>query len=61
MFMEEFDLNQDGRVTMEEFKCALTRMREKMNKKAEAGREYTSALQMREDRFKHKRVQGEVT
>ena len=29
MFMEEFDLNQDGRVTLDEFKSALVRMREK--------------------------------
>ena len=61
MFMTEFDLNQDGKVTLEEFKSALTRMREKMNAKAAEGREYTSAQQMREDRFKHKRMQGEVT
>ena len=27
MFMEEFDLNNDGRVTMDEFKSSLTRMR----------------------------------
>ena len=27
MFMDEFDLNQDGRVTLEEFKSALIRMR----------------------------------
>ena len=31
MFMTEFDLNKDGKVTIEEFKSALTRMREKMN------------------------------
>ena len=31
MFMEEFDLNQDGRVTIDEFKSALTRMRSKMD------------------------------
>lgn len=61
MFMEEFDLNQDGRVTLDEFKLALTRMRQKMDEKASQGREYTSALQMREDRFKHKRMQGDVT
>ena len=61
MFMEEFDLNQDGKVTLEEFKSALTRMREKVNSKAAEGREYTSNLQMREDRFKHKRMQGDIT
>ena len=56
LFMEEFDLNQDGRVTLDEFKLALTRMRQKMDERATQGREYTSALQMREDRFKHKRM-----
>ena len=45
---------------MEEFKAALTRMREKMNAKAEKGREYTSAQQMRDDRFKHRRLNNEV-
>ena len=34
MFMEEFDLNQDGRVTLEEFKSALIRMRQKMDERA---------------------------
>lgn len=61
MFMDEFDLNNDGRVTMEEFKSALTRMRQKMDEKAQQGREYGSNLQMREDRFKHKRMNGDVT
>ena len=61
MFMEEFDLNQDGKVTIDEFKSALVRMREKLNSRAEKGREHTSNLQMREDRFKHRRLQGEVT
>lgn len=60
MFMEEFDLNNDGRVTMDEFKSALTRMRNKTAEKAAAGREYSSAQQMREDRVKHRRMNGEV-
>ena len=34
MFMEKFDLNQDGKVTIEEFKKALVVMREEMNAKA---------------------------
>ena len=60
MFMQEFDLNQDGKVTIDEFKSALVRLRSKMEEKARAGREYTSAQQMRDDRFKHKRMNGEV-
>ena len=31
------------------------------NEKAKKGQEYTSAQQMREDRFKHKRMTGDVT
>ena len=61
MFMTEFDLNNDGKVTLEEFKSALVRMREKMNEKASGAREYTSQLKMKEDRFKHKRMANEVT
>ena len=61
LFMEEFDLNQDGKVTLDEFKLALTRLREKMSKKAEGAKEYTSQLQMKEDRFKHKRMNNEIT
>merc|ERR1719237_443429 len=61
MFMEEFDLNQDGKVTLQEFKSALIRMREKINSQAEKGREHTSNLQMRQDRYKHRRLNGEVT
>ena len=33
MFMEKFDLNQDGKVTLEEFKKALSVIREEMKKK----------------------------
>ena len=46
---------------MDEFKTALTRMRQKMDERAAQGREYTSADQLRQDRFKHKRVNGDVT
>ena len=61
MFMEEFDLNNDGRVTLNEFKAALTRMRTKMNEKASQAREYSSANAMRADRVKHKRMGVNVT
>ena len=47
MFMTEFDLNHDGKVTIDEFKSALLRLREKMNEKANKGREHTSNLKMR--------------
>ena len=61
MFMEEFDLNNDGKVTLEEFKSALTRLREKMNNKAKNATEYTSQQKMKEDRFKHKRMCNDTT
>ena len=56
MFMQEFDLNQDGKVTLTEFKTALARLREKMAEKASGAKEYTSHLQLKQDRFKHKRM-----
>ena len=44
MFMEEFDLNKDGKVTLEEFKQALTRLKQKMDEKASGAKEYKSHL-----------------
>ena len=58
--MEEFDLNHDGKVTLDEFKLALGRMKEKLNKKAQGAKEYTSYNKMRDDRYKHKRMEGEL-
>ena len=59
--MEEFDLNKDGKVTLDEFKQALTRLKQKMDEKASGAKEYKSHLQMKEDRFKHRRMNNEVT
>ena len=42
MFMEDFDSNHDGKVSLEEFKHALTRMREGLAKKDGAAKEYKS-------------------
>ena len=42
MFMSEFDINADGKVTLEEFKATLCRMRAKMAEKAGTAKEYTS-------------------
>ena len=56
MFMEEFDANQDGRVSMEEFKQALHRMRENLDKKKDVAKEYTSFTKMNADRYKHIRM-----
>ena len=60
MFMKEFDLNHDGKVTMEEFKATLARMRQKMVDKSQNAKEYTSFTKMKEDKFKHRRLNGEV-
>ena len=46
MFMEDFDANSDGKVSLEEFKNALTRMREALGKKDSAAKEYTSFNQL---------------
>lgn len=60
LFMEEFDINKDGRVSWEEFSAALNRLKEKVNSKAAGAKEYQSWNQMRDDRYKHKRMGGEL-
>ena len=40
MFMEDFDSNHDGKVSREEFKAALTRMRGQLAGKDDAAKEY---------------------
>ena len=42
MFMEEFDTNNDGKVSLEEFKATLTKMRANLDTKKDVGKEYTS-------------------
>ena len=46
MFMDEFDANNDGKVSLEEFKVALTRMRNNLDAKKDSGKEYTSFNQL---------------
>jgi len=60
LFMEEFDVNHDGKVTWEEFHATLVRLREKVNSKAKGAKEYTSFNKMRDDRYKHRRMGGEI-
>ena len=60
MFMEKFDLNNDGKVTLDEFKKALVTIREEMKEKSKNATEYTSAQKMKDERFKHKRVNNNV-
>ena len=60
MFMEEFDTNKDGRVSWDEFREAMGRLKEKVNNKAGQAKEYTSFTKMKEDRFKHKRMENDL-
>ena len=56
IFMDEFDSNHDGKVSLEEFKNALTRMRKDLDAKSGAAKEYTSFNKMASDRYKHTRM-----
>ena len=58
--MDEFDLNHDGRVSWEEFSAAMGRMKEKVNGKAAGAKEYKSFTKMKEDRYKHKRMNNDL-
>ena len=60
MFMDEFDANKDGKVSMEEFKAALSRMRTQLDTKKDAGKEYGSYNKMHSDRFKHIRMGNDL-
>lgn len=60
MFMQEFDTNQDGKVSWEEFSAALGRIKERVNQKATGAKEYKSFNKLRDDRYKHKRMDGEI-
>jgi hypothetical protein len=60
VFMQEFDLNQDGKVSWEEFQKAMASMKEKMDGKAEGAKEYKSFSKLKDDRFKHKRMNGQL-
>jgi len=60
MFMDEFDANKDGKISWEEFQAALNKLRERVNKKAGSAKEYTSWNKMRDDRFKHSRMNNDL-
>jgi Ca2+-binding EF-hand superfamily protein len=60
MFMKEFDTNQDGKVSWDEFSAALGRIKERVNQKATGAKEYKSFNKLRDDRYKHKRMDGEI-
>ena len=58
--MQEFDLNQDGKVSWEEFASSMHRIKEKMDQKALNAKEYASFEKLQEDRTKHKRLGKEL-
>ena len=60
MFMEEFDTNQDGKVSWEEFRSAMGKLKERVAAKAQNAKEYKSFNKMRDDRVKHKRMDKEL-
>ncbi len=60
VFMQEFDLNHDGKVTWDEFTKAMGRMKEKLDKKASGASEYKSFSKLKDDRVKHRRMGGEL-
>ena len=59
LFIEAFDLNADGKVSFDEFKGVLTKLRERCQKDSKA-KEYTSYNKLMEDRFKHKRIKHDL-
>ena len=58
--MDEFDTNKDGKVSWDEFKNAMGHLRDKLNSKADGAKEYKSFTKMKEDRFKHKRMNNDL-
>jgi hypothetical protein len=54
--MDQFDANKDGKVTWTEFRDALVVMKDNANNKAKQAKEYSSYTQMKDDKFKHKRM-----
>lgn len=60
LFMTKFDLNKDGKVSLDEFKFVLAKMKEELNIKAGNAKEYQSWEQMRSDRFKHTRMSKDL-
>ena len=54
--MDDFDTNHDGKVSLDEFLSALTRMRASLKNKDSAAMEYKSYNQLTSDRYKHVRM-----
>ena len=60
VFMEEFDANKDGKVTWEEFREAMQKMKDRINGKAKNATEYKSYNKLMDDRYKHRRMHNEL-
>ena len=60
MFMEDFETHHEGKVTFDEFKTALGRMREGLKAMDGAAKEYKSYNKMASDRFKHIRMENNL-
>ena len=60
LFMKEFDINEDGKVSWEEFVASMERIKKKMDNKAEKAKEYTSYEELKHDRTKQKRMNVDV-
>ena len=60
LFMEAFDLNSDGKISLEEFVTVLDKMREKCKTAPNKAVEYDSHWKMTQDRFKHSRIKYEL-
>ena len=60
LFVEAFDLNADGKISFEEFKAVLCKLRERCKSESSKATEYKSYNKLMEDRFKHKRIQHEL-
>merc|ERR1712023_65126 len=57
LFVNQFSLGEEGTLTWEEFHKGLAAMREKLTGVTENAKQYTSAIDLRADRFKHRRIQ----
>ena len=60
LFMQEFDLNQDGKVSWDEFLKSMERVKKRMNDKAEGAKEYHSHVDYVNDRSKHRRMHNDL-
>ncbi len=60
LFITNFDLNKDGKISWDEFKFVLEKLKEECAVKAGNAKEYTSWEKMRADRYKHIRMGTEL-